>query len=103
MRYIIAKNGFLKTHIYEKCRPFFERLCGKNLKLKNFEFGRHKSKLIILTSERTGVKKSALTFSKKIKYFFQKKILRPFFEISQNFVFLLVSQINLICNSRTGS
>ena len=76
--YITAKNRFLKTHIYEKCRTFFERMCGKNLKNKIFEFVGLKSKLIILTSEWTGWKKIGFDFFKKMKYFFLQIFFLPF-------------------------
>ena len=68
--YITAKNGFLKTHIYEKCRPFFERLCGQNLKFKNFEFVGLNLELIMLTFELTGGKNRFSLFQKKNKHFF---------------------------------
>ena len=65
-----AKNGFLRTHIYEKRRPFFERMCGKNLKFKIFEFVGFNSELIVLNSGLVVKRKSALNFSKNEKLFF---------------------------------
>ena len=83
-------------------QTFFWALVWQKPEVQNFWVCQTKVKIDHTNYWTNRRKKIGFDFFKKMKYFFQKIFLIPFFEFFQNLFLLLDSQINLLCISRTS-